>query len=171
LLYPLLLSSSNDAAEAIAEAVGRNYFMKSMNEKAESIGLSNTKFDDPSGLSANNVSTAHDLFELMRYIVRYKSFVLDVTTRKEQKVNDRVWNNISRFKNDEGYIGGKNGYTDEAIHTLTVALEMPLAEFENRRVAFVTLGSQNKEEDMRALIDYVNRYVYYAHDGEPDRDE
>jgi hypothetical protein len=171
LLYPLLLSSSNDAAEAIAEAVGRNYFMKSMNEKAKSIGLANTHFEDPSGLSAENMSTAHDLFELMRYIARYKSYVLDVTTRKEQKVGDRVWNNISRFKNDEGYIGGKNGYTDEAVHTLTVALEMPLAEFENRRVAFVTLGSQNKEEDMRALIDYVNRYVYYAHDGEPDREE
>jgi len=171
LLYPLLLSSSNDAAEAMAEVVGRNYFMKSMNEKAQSIGLENTHFDDPSGLSAKNTSTAHDLFELMRYIARYKSYVLDVTTRKEQKVGDRVWNNISRFKNDEGYIGGKNGYTDEAIHTLTVALEMPLAEFENRRVAFVTLGSQNKEEDMRALIDYVNRYVYYAHDGDPDRDE
>lgn len=171
LLYPLLLSSSNDAAEAIAEVVGRNYFIKSMNDKAKSIGLSDTSFEDPSGLSPNNVSTAKDLFELSRYLYRYKRYILDVTTRKEQKVDERSWENISRFKNDEGYLGGKNGYTDEAMHTLVVNMEEPLAEFEKRNIAYITLGSQNKEEDMRALMKYVDQYVYYTHDGEEGKED
>jgi lipoprotein-anchoring transpeptidase ErfK/SrfK len=165
LLYPLLLSSSNDAAEAIAEVSGRNYFIRSMNDKAESIGLADTYFDDPSGLSADNVSTAHDLFELTRYLYRYKKYILDVTARKEQTVGEKTWDNISRFEDDEGYIGGKNGYTDEAMHTLIVTLEQPLAEFEDRHIAYITLGSKNKEEDMRALMNYVDQYVYFTHDG------
>jgi D-alanyl-D-alanine carboxypeptidase len=164
LLYPLLLESSNDAAEAIAEVQGRDYFMKSMNDKAKSIGLDQTNFDDASGLSQHNTSTAHDLFELTRYIHKYKRYILDVTERQSQVVGDRTWRNISRFKNDEGYMGGKNGYTDEAMHTLITTFELPLAEFEDRNVSIILLGSQNKEEDARALLSYVNQYVYYTHD-------
>lgn len=164
LLYPLLLESSNDAAEAIAEVVGRNYFIETMNEKADAMGLDATEFDDASGLSANNVSTAHDLFELSRYLQHYKRYVFDVTTRQEQEVGTRTWQNTSRFRNDEEYIGGKNGYTDEAMHTLIAMFELPLAEFENRNIAIILLGSQNREEDARALLEYVQKYVYYTHD-------
>src|SRR3989344_8649377 len=61
LLYPLLLESSNDAAEALAEIAGRARFLGSMNDKAASIGLADTNFDDPAGLSAETKSTAADL--------------------------------------------------------------------------------------------------------------
>src|SRR3989344_5362886 len=51
ILYPLLLESSNDAAEAIALPYGRNVFIEKMNEKAKELGMNETSFADPSGLS------------------------------------------------------------------------------------------------------------------------
>src|SRR6266568_4848912 len=57
LLYPLLLESSNDAAEAIAEYFNRDNFISKMNEAAQSLKMSSTSYGDPSGLSKNNQST------------------------------------------------------------------------------------------------------------------
>jgi D-alanyl-D-alanine carboxypeptidase len=71
LFYPLLLESSNDAAEALAYTKNRTSFITNMNGKAKSIGLLNTNFDDASGLSSNNISTVTDLFRLTQYISRY----------------------------------------------------------------------------------------------------
>jgi hypothetical protein len=162
LLYPLLLTSSNDASEVLAEHLNRHYFMESMNDKVRSIGLKNTQFDDPSGLSAKNVSTATDLSQLMNYLWNNKKYVLDLTTVKNYKGKDQLWSNNSRFDEDVNYLGGKNGYIDESRHTLITAHSLSLAEFENRNIAIVLLGSENKEEDARALLSFLNDTVYYA---------
>src|SRR3989344_1196730 len=123
LLYPLLMESSNDAAEVIAEHYGRDRFLSLMNKKAEPIGLLNTHFGDPSGLSPENVSTAQALFTLAQYIYRKKSFVLETTKMAVKKVEAEVpgsrthtWYNNNYFvvRGDPKYLGGKNGYTDEA---------------------------------------------------------
>ena len=161
-LYPLLLESSNDAGEVIAEQVGREWFIRNMNKKARSIGLSATSFADPSGLSADNISTAEDVFKLMRYIYDYKTFLLGITQKKTASVDRYVWNNHSRFINDPTYLGGKNGYTSAAVHTLVSLFEVQLSEFETKNIAIVLLGSDNKEEDARALLDYISKNVYYA---------
>ena len=124
LLYPLLLESSNDAAEAIAEVNNRNHFMKLMNQKAKSIGLINTEFDDPSGLSADNISTAEDLFRLVQYINKHKRYILDLTMVPFKDHADHTWFNNSRFIKDDRYIGSKNGYTDEARKTLIVSYNL-----------------------------------------------
>jgi len=58
LLYPLLMVSSNDAAEAFARTAGRTQFLRDMNDFTQSIGAYRTHFSDPSGLSPDNVSTA-----------------------------------------------------------------------------------------------------------------
>ncbi|NCV86103.1 MAG: hypothetical protein EBW14_09560, partial [Oxalobacteraceae bacterium] len=62
LLHLALMSSENRAAHAL----GRNYpgglsaFVEAMNEKAQAIGMSNSKFVEPTGLSSANVSTPRD---------------------------------------------------------------------------------------------------------------
>lgn len=78
LLYPLLLESSNDAAEAIANHYGRNRFIEQMNNKVKMMGLLDTSFDDPSGLSPFNISTAKDLFKLAKYIYKNKTQIIDI---------------------------------------------------------------------------------------------
>jgi len=65
LLYILLVESSNDAAEALAEKIGRENFVSLMNQKAQKLGMENTVFLNPSGLDFDpkeeNQSTARDL--------------------------------------------------------------------------------------------------------------
>jgi lipoprotein-anchoring transpeptidase ErfK/SrfK len=162
LLYPLLLESSNDAAEVLAEFAGRDNFIKNMNDKAISIGLKNTLFEDPSGLSANNLSTAEDLFKLTRYIFKYKSYVFEITKLKDYTEGRHTWYNNSKFRNDKNYLGGKNGYTDEAQHTLVTMVELPLGEFEKRKIAIVILNAEKTEKDARAIILYLLNNVYYT---------
>ena len=161
LLYPLLLQSSNDAAEVLAEHQNRNYFLDSMNQKATSIGLEDTSFEDPSGLSPKNISTAHDMFELSRYLWQNKRYVLDVTKLKEYENGTLSWDLISRFKNDVDYLGGKNGYIDESGHTLIALFKVPLAEFEDRNIAIILLDSKNKEEDARELLRYSKENIFF----------
>ncbi len=162
LLYPLLLESSNDAAEVLAEHAGHDRFIRSMNEKADSIGLTDTVFEDPSGLSNHNVSTAQDYFRLAQYIFKYKSYVLDVTKKKQATVDNYTWHNNSKFAYDKNYLGGKNGYTTEAQHTLVALFELPLSEFSKRRIGIVLLHTDNKEEDARNILKYLSANVYYG---------
>lgn len=162
LIYPLLLESSNDASEVIAEFAGRNYFISNMNKKAKSIGLENTVFGDPSGLSEENKSTAEELFKLTQYIYKYKNYILDITKNKTFSLNNKIWNSNSRFKNDTNYIGGKNGYTDEAKYTIISLFDLPLQEFEDRKIAIVLLQSENIEKDVRDIVLWLLSNVYFV---------
>lgn len=162
LMYPLLLESSNDAAEALAEYGGRIGFLADMNLKAQALGLTHTKFDDPSGLSAKNISSAFDLFLLSQYIYEFRSYIWDITKEKQHKEAGKTWYSNSRFKNDSYYAGGKNGYTDEALKTQIVLAELPLeGEDGLRTIAIIVLGSSNTEADTRAIVKFLTKYVYY----------
>ena len=62
-----LMSSENRAAHALARhySGGLGAFVAAMNAKAQALGMTNTRFEDPTGLSSNNVSTAHDLARMV----------------------------------------------------------------------------------------------------------
>ncbi len=68
LLHVMLMPSSNVAAEALADYYGHAQFMTEMNQRAAQWGMTNTYFDDPSGLSAANESSAHDLATLATHV-------------------------------------------------------------------------------------------------------
>jgi D-alanyl-D-alanine carboxypeptidase len=163
LLAALLLTSSNDAAEAFAIEYGRDEFMDLMNQKAQDIGMKNTFFDDPSGLSADNQSSLHDLSILGQYLYKYYPEILDITKQKSHQSGRLIWYNSSRFRNDDSYLGGKNGYTDEANNTLISMFELPLGtDSQMRNISIVLLGSDSAEKDMRAIILYLLRNVEYV---------
>lgn len=79
LLYPLLLSSSNVAAEALASSTDRNKFLQSMMAYSWEVGMPKTRFADPSGVSPRNVSTASDFFGLARYLYLSRPDILAYT--------------------------------------------------------------------------------------------
>ena len=77
LLYGLILSSGNDAAVALAEAVSGNTrsFVREMNRTARRLGLKDTRFTNPIGLDdTGHFSTASDLARLARRLLRIDSF-------------------------------------------------------------------------------------------------
>lgn len=162
LLYPLLLESSNDAAEAIARHFGRAEFIRALNNKASAIGLTDTHFDDPSGLSPKNVSSARDLAKLSRYIYQSKRYIFDLTRRGAYDYANHHWVNSNKLVKQENYLGGKNGFIDEARQTQIALFELPLGEFSKRPVALVVLRSANREADIKTLVEFIDTHTVFS---------
>ena len=120
LLYPLVMESSNDAAEAFAESYGYQQFMIEMNAFAEEIGMANTSFKDASGLNPGNVSSAKDLFAFAQYLYKYERPLLAVTRTREYSLSTTTEHGSHRFLSinpftlNPYFMGGKTGRTNEA---------------------------------------------------------
>ncbi|HXJ49244.1 MAG TPA: serine hydrolase, partial [Candidatus Acidoferrum sp.] len=85
LLDGLFLDSGNDAAEALAQGiVPRDRFIRQMNQKAKSIGLTGSHFVNPSGLDApGHGMTAHDLVHTAAYLDRYYPELAAIAATKD----------------------------------------------------------------------------------------
>ena len=162
LLYPLLLESSNDAAEAIALHFGRNEFLKKMNEKAKEIGLTLTSFEDPSGLSAQNQSTSYELFKLAKYIRENQKDIFEKTTKKSYLNKKHKWFSNNQFLRQNEYEGGKSGYTDPARQTVIATFALPLGQIGNRHIGITLLQSPDRKKDVETILKYLNKYIYYG---------
>lgn len=149
LLYPLLMVSSNDAAEAFAQKYGRKDFIKAMNNFTQSIGAYRTYFADPSGLSKGNVSTASDMALIIGWIRDNDPNLLNITTLKSKTIRNHTWVNPAHFLSWSYYLGGKNGYTDEAGRTAASLFRLG---YRKDVYAVVVLGSENRDADVIRLI-------------------
>ncbi|MDP3646003.1 MAG: serine hydrolase [bacterium] len=152
LMYPLLMESSNDAAEAIAEHFGRTRFLIAMNTRAHEIGAMRTRLVDPSGLSDKNVSSADDVAALVTYFALHHPELFRVTTLKEHKVRGHIWRNGSPLLALPGYGGGKNGYTDEAKSTAAAIFRVSLEDGRERTLIVVVLRSTKRADDVGTLL-------------------
>jgi D-alanyl-D-alanine carboxypeptidase len=171
LLYPLLMESSNDAAEVFAEGFGRSSFLKKMNLKAHELGMADTTYSDPSGLTYLNVSTVGDLFLLARFIDQKKPELWDITRIREYAILSHKWQNANHQLAKTSFIGGKNGYTDEALRTTVSLFEIPLkikgkATKEKKRIVIVVLKSNDREGDIDKLLRYTENNIGFEEEKE-----
>jgi len=127
-----LLVSSNDAASALAEVMGKRKFVRAMNEKAKEIGLLNTSFVNPHGLDEedhnNNLSSAYELAKMTEYSIENYPLIWKILGTKEKDVIGKDPSgreiphhprNVARTLLDkEGILGGKTGYTEDAGETM-----------------------------------------------------
>lgn len=162
IFYPLLLESSNDAAEIIAEYFNRDFFIKKMNQTADNLELSKTTFEDPSGLSPLNQSTAFDMFKLIEYIKQKNPELLQITTKSSYSNEKHNWFSNNQFLHKEGYLGGKSGYTDPALQTVISTFSIPLSETGTRNIAITLLHSKDRFKDVENILKYLNKNVYYG---------
>ncbi len=131
LLYPLLLESSNDAAEAIAQGFGYAEFIFSMNSFVKELMMKSTSFRDPSGLSSGNYSNADDLFTLSRYLYAYERSLLDLSRQSRMELASstdhgaHTFVTINPFPGDPHFIGGKTGRTNEAKESMISLFSYP----------------------------------------------
>ena len=110
----------------IAKFVGGNVnkFVEMMNNKAEYIGMKNTKFVNPSGLDnidGGNYSTAYDMAILTKYAMQYDDYKNIVKTKKytlKTNMNTYIWHNKNKLLSLDYITGGKTGYTEKAKRTL-----------------------------------------------------
>jgi len=162
LLQLLLVESSNEAAEVIAGEYGRESFVDEMNKKAIQLGMLSTTFADPSGLSADNVSSLGDLYRLTRYIHSNRNFIFEITAEgkvpsihEADEFDGLV--NFNEIENIDNFIGGKVGETIAAGQT-SVSLHKVKIQGSNRTVAIILLGSTDRGEDVRTLMRYVEEH-------------
>ncbi|MES2416440.1 MAG: CapA family protein [Patescibacteria group bacterium] len=170
LLYPLLLESSNDAAEAIASYAGRSSFIGLMNEKAKSLGLVSTSFEDPSGLSINNQSTAFELFKLTKYIKDNRKDIFERTIKQSYITKKHNWFSNNQFLRQKEYEGGKSGYTDPALQTVVSTFSIPLGETGVRHIAITLLHSPDRKKDVESILAYLKKNVYFGKESDADLD-
>lgn len=164
-LYMLLLVSSNQAGNALAEHVAgsRDDFVDMMNEKIKELGCTDSHFKNPSGLNdPEQIVTPYDMSLIARACFS-NSQLLEIASSKKYRVNSTINNpdgaNITMehkmlVESDytyEGAIAGKTGFTSLAGNTLVT-----LAERDGRRlIAIVLKGSQPQYYiDDTTLLDF-----------------
>lgn len=152
LLYPLLMISSNDSAEALALAYsgGRVNFIKEMNKIVNDIGAYRTYFKDPSGLSSQNISTSHDISIIVKWILENDPEIFDITMTKSKIIRTHTWINPTHFLNLSIYAGGKNGYTAKANRTGVSLFKIGKQE---KLFLIVLLGSSMRDNDALDLLE------------------
>ena len=146
MLHLALMSSENRAAHAL----GRTYpgglaaFVVAMNRKARELGLVDTRYVEPTGLSSRNQSSASDLAKLVAAAHHYP-MIRELSTSPEYWVE--VDHQAQQFKNTNGLVGNavwdiglqKTGYIAEAGRCLVMQ-----AKLAGRKLIMVFLDSAGR---------------------------
>jgi D-alanyl-D-alanine endopeptidase (penicillin-binding protein 7) len=162
LLHLLLIPSDNAAARALARTShgGLASFVERMNEKAIELGLQNTAFADPSGLNANNVSSAFDLSHLITFaasderiasIMRTPTYTV-ATNRRMIPIHST---NHIVMNGDVEVMAGKTGFITKSGYCLATLLRLP----QGNPVAVVVLGATSNNGrfwETRHLFSWLN---------------
>lgn len=163
LIYGMLISSSNDAAMALAEfnAETEAAFVEKMNKKALALGLLNTHFSNPVGLDGrDNYSSAYDLAKLSRYVYQ-KTLVKEIVTVKKIKVTSldgKIIHNLESTNEllDTKFIkikGLKTGTTDQAGLCIVSVAENDT----NNEIMTVLLHSPDRFKETKILAEWTFR--------------
>lgn len=150
LLAAMLVRSDNNAAETLAADYpgGRKAFLEAMNHKAKSLKMHNTHFDDASGLSNKNVSTAKEVGMMLRAAMDYdfikrastkKQILLDSYYNKKIRTIELYNTNQHLLFEFDNIVISKTGFTTPAGWCVAMVVE-------NGPVPYivVVLGSKNK---------------------------
>ena len=161
LLYIMLVESSNDAAQAMAENSNRidyDTFIGLMNEKAKELGLNNTQFVEPIGLDPQNQSTVLEIAKITEYALKMPLLanILETSAITIYSIDKKFIHNLTStnklFCKIPILIGGKTGYTDEAGGCMTT-----ISNINNNYLITVILGSSQREEDTSKLIEWSQK--------------
>jgi serine-type D-Ala-D-Ala carboxypeptidase (penicillin-binding protein 5/6) len=158
MLNGLLLPSGNDAAIALAQRVSGTVagFVERMNEKADDLGLTCTRFSSPDGfVDAGNHSCAVDLAEMARAVLDKPRLARIVRRRRAAMPFPIKGGRLYLFNNNPllrtgypGAIGIKTGFTDAAGRCLVAA-----ARRNGRRLGVVLLHSPDPGKQAKQLLD------------------
>lgn len=166
-LHALLLGSHNEIANALAERIGTDTFVRRMNEKASVLNLRDTHFvnvtglDPEKGSEAINYSTASDVSKLLKYIFENRADIFSILKKNEYQLNDargfpktRIQNTNKLITNSDTalrVLGGKTGDTPKAKSNLAVVSDSPT----RGRILSVVIGSSDQFIDMQELLKYI----------------
>jgi hypothetical protein len=157
-LYPLLLESSNEAAEVLSLQLGKERFVGLMNEKVKAIGMQNSSLEDASGSGNNDISNAEDLFTLAKYIYNNKNFIFKLTSQKLDYsfYGQPSFSNLENYNaiNEQEFVGGEWGKTDSGEESMLSVFEIQ-KDGAIRPIAIEVLGSSDARKDTETIFNYI----------------
>ena len=156
MLKAVFVSSCNDAAVALGEKISGSIdvFVSLMNERASQLGMSNTYFENCTGLDDTNRTSARDIAVMSRELIKYPK-VREYATIWMDTIRDGQFglsNTNKLVKTYNGITGLKTGFTSEAMYCLCAT-----AERDGMELIAVVLGCPSSKErfnDATALLNY-----------------
>ena len=164
-----LVSSFNDAALAIAENIGKrrgginfeerlNIFKALLNEKANSLGLFDSEFQNPVGLDEDgHYSSAEDLTKLAEYVwlnhpdIWEISRQIEMTVKTEEGSIYQINNTDELLKEFPAILGSKTGFTEKARGAFLFLYPVR----PDKTAIIVILGSEDRFGDGRKIIQWL----------------
>lgn len=164
LLLLALMSSENRAAHALGRTAypgGINVFVQKMNAKAKALGMTHTKFYDPTGLTSANVSSADDVAKMVKAAYGYELIREDSTTKGADVMLSSRYTH--HYVNSDALVRAgkyqielsKTGFINEAGHCLAIYTIV-----EGKPYIMVFLNSAGKNGriiDAMAMRNYIAR--------------
>lgn len=165
LMYAMMLPSANDAAQAIADNYqgGESAFVKQMNEKAQSLHLSNTHYSDPIGLDDDgDYSTPVDMAHLASYAEENPTF-REITSTKYRTIytinsgKQYPLTNLNELLGIDGVNGIKTGTTEGAGEVLVTSVAK-----NGHNYIIIVMDSTDRFSDTEQLLNYIDNNVKYV---------
>lgn len=158
LLKCVCVSSGNDAAVALAEKVAgvTELFVEQMNNRARGLGMDDTHFVNPTGLTAEgHVTSAHDIALMSRELLTKHPDIRSFTTIWTDSIRGGTFdlaNTNKLIRRYDGATGLKTGYTASAGYCISATAEREGMEL----IAVVMKGetADKRNADAKALLNY-----------------
>ncbi|MEA2031138.1 MAG: serine hydrolase [candidate division Zixibacteria bacterium] len=170
LLHAGLMNSDNRAIRALARATSGSVrmFVKEMNHKVKMLGLTETHFDEPTGLDKDNVSTACEVAKILHYAYQYE-LIAKITSKKKYRVKIQNRKNTYRAMANTNLLmysryhvlSGKTGYIRAADYCLTTLAR----NNKGQRLTLVVLGvpgNRLRFKEARELLDWGTKIMSKA---------
>ena len=158
LIKAMMVSSNNHAAYAIQEYFGKEKFVKLMNDSASRLGMNDTYFDEATGLSVLNQSTADDLKILVKFIWQSQRQIFEYSKMPEVTITDLKTNkvavikNINIFAGDADFLGGKTGFiTDSGGNLISIFKRA------DRKIITIILGAEDRFLETSKLVSWFDK--------------
>ena len=161
----MLVRSDNAAAETLAQDFpgGRVAFVRAMNRRAAGLGMSSTRFQDPSGLSRHNTGTAGDISTLVMTAGKY-ALIREISVQQQVRIESHFKQRIRIIAlpntNQPVLFGfdniqvSKTGFTNPAGWCVALLVERNKQTF-----AVVVLGSKNKARRLDTVRDLMYNHI------------
>ena len=171
LIKGMIVQSGTDATMALAEGVGGTveHFVQLMNDQAKALGMKNTSYRNPEGLTeAGHTTTARDLAALaMRLMTDFPEYVHYYTIKKYRYPGTPASNDTNRnalLFRDPTVDGLKTGHTNAAGYCLVATAKRDFPNLQGRRLLSVVLGAASENARANESQKLLN-WGYTAYEG------
>jgi D-alanyl-D-alanine carboxypeptidase len=126
-----------------------------------------THFASSTG-SSENISTANDVFVLLRHMLENKTFLINATMKDAHSISDEDgkekfhWENVFVKQASTTQYRGGLLTMEEQSGEAALLFSLPLEEFGERKIAFIVLDSRDPKADIEMMKDFVEQHFVYA---------